>query len=187
MFNSKRTPTSFIGASHENIPHTLQVSSFVGMKPHQKSKDKNLKMMANQSMMQQLADMPTTIAKNQIQMGHHMNFATNPVVTGSTSKGNNAGHLHQRTGSQLSSHTNQLMLLNESTSHSTVANINRKSSIEAKIGGQAAVIGVIKQELGEGGQPIRSKAQYDNWLQMQLMKKATGGATNVRSQSSNNT
>ena len=40
---------------------------------------------------------------------------------------------------------------------------------------------------GEGaGQQIRSKAQYDNWLQLQAMKKATGGAANVRPQSNNN-
>ena len=58
------------------------------------------------------------------------------------------------------------------------------------MGGQAAVGGVVKSEINsatvESGQPIRSKAQYDNWLQLQVMKKATGGAANVRSQSNNN-
>ena len=56
-------------------------------------------------------------------------------------------------------------------SHSTVAQINRKSSIEAKVGGQAAVSGVIKSDMNapsnsdnNGQQPIRTKAQYDNWL-----------------------
>ena len=58
------------------------------------------------------------------------------------------------------------------------------------MGGQAAVGGVIKaSEINSTGgeQPIRSKAQYDNWLQLQAMKKATGGAANVRPPSNNNT
>ena len=63
--------------------------------------------------------------------------------------------------------------------------MNRKSSIEAKIGGQAAVSGVVKDlsalsnsQIASG--QIRSKAQYDNWLQLQVMKKATGsGSANV--------
>ena len=49
--------------------------------------------------------------------------------------------------------------------------MNRKSSIEAKIGGQAAVSGVVKDlsalnnsQIASG--QIRSKAQYDNWLQL---------------------
>ena len=55
--------------------------------------------------------------------------------------------------------------------HQTAAQINRKSSIEAKIGGQAAVGGVVKDlsalnnsQIASG--QIRSKAQYDNWLQL---------------------
>ena len=57
--------------------------------------------------------------------------------------------------------------------------MNRKSSIEAKIGGQAAVSGAVKDlaslnnsQIASG--QIRSKAQYDNWLQLQVMKKQTG-------------
>ena len=68
--------------------------------------------------------------------------------------------------------------------HQTAAQINRKSSIEAKIGGQAAVSGVVKDlsalnnsQIASG--QIRSKAQYDNWLQLQVMKKATGTSSNA--------
>ena len=120
-----------------------------------------------------------TGGKNTIQMGHHMNFgAGSNTVAGSTKGQGGAGHLHQRTGSTLSSHTaaGQLMFMDpSSTSHTTVNQINRKSSIEAKIGNtaQAAVTGGIKPE----GEQIRSKAQYDNWLQLQVMKKATGGTS----------
>ena len=45
-----------------------------------------------------MVDAPNAIAKNSIQMGHHMNFATNQPGGGS-SKGQAAGHLHQRTSS----------------------------------------------------------------------------------------
>ena len=99
----------------------------------------------------------------------------------------------------MAQHSNQMMFMDQSaTSHATVSQINRKSSIEAKLGGQAAVGGVIKSDTSggmnsvdtsqlnstaasnSGGQPIRSKAQYDNWLSMQVMKKA-GGTSNMRS------
>ena len=49
--------------------------------------------MAHQNLMGQMTDTPLNIGKNAIQMGHHMNFATNPNP--SSVKGN----LHQRTGS----------------------------------------------------------------------------------------
>ena len=70
--------------------------------------------------------------------------------------------------------------------------LNRKSSIDSKVGGAAAVTGVIKSsegqpgpgEDGAHGQQIRSKAQYDNWLQLQVMKKGGPAASNTRSQSS---
>lgn len=49
--------------------------------------------------------------------------------------------------------------------------------------GQAAVTGVIKTDMNAASaandsgqqQPIRTKAQYDNWLQLQVMKKSSGG------------
>lgn len=46
-----------------------------------------------------MAEVPNSINKTQIQMGHHMNFATNPSG-GTSNKGQAAGHLHQRTSSQ---------------------------------------------------------------------------------------
>ena len=60
--------------------------------------------------MTHMVDVPNSVGKTQIQMGHHMNFATNPSGTAS-SKGQTAGHLHQRTSSQVSTHSNQMMFL----------------------------------------------------------------------------
>jgi len=57
--------------------------------------------------MSQMVDVPTNMGKASIQMGHHMNFSTNPSA--GNSKNQMAGHLHHRTGSQLSSHSNQMM------------------------------------------------------------------------------
>ena len=95
--------------------------------------------------MSQMVDVP----KTGIQMGHHMNFATNP--TAGSSRTQQAGHLHQRTSSQMAQHSNQMMFMDQSaTSHATVSQINRKSSIEAKLGGQAAVGGVIKSDTSGG-------------------------------------
>ncbi len=45
--------------------------------------------------------------------------------------------------------SNQFLLMDQSaTMHQTAAQMNRKSSIEAKIGGQAAVSGVVKDMNG---------------------------------------
>ena len=57
----------------------MQVNLFAPLQgqKHQKSKEKNLKM-AHQNLMGQMTDTPLNIGKNAIQMGHHMNFATNP-------------------------------------------------------------------------------------------------------------
>ena len=79
-----------------------------------------------------------------ISMGHHMHFSSNPSGAQS-SKATGASHLHQRGNSQLTAPSNQLMFMDQSaTMHQTAAQMNRKSSIEAKIGGQAAVSGVVK-------------------------------------------
>ena len=44
-----------------------------------------------------------------------------------------------------------MMFMDQSNqNNATMAQINRKSSIEAKVGGQAAVTGVIKSDMNQG-------------------------------------
>lgn len=147
--------------------------------------------------------------KQNLAVGHQVNFATTAgktaatVTTQSSKQAGGGGTLHQRTGSQLASHSNQLVFMDASMVN--YQSLNRKASIDSKVGGTAAVSGVIKSadthshvhghgtaaggEEGSHGQQMRSKAQYDNWLQLQVMKKATGAqgvaTANTRSQSSN--
>ena len=80
-------------------------------------------------------DMGRQKGDQSISMGHHMHFSTNPSGA-SSSKATGASHLHQRGNSQLSAPSNQLLFMDQSaTMHQTAAQMNRKSSIEAKIGG----------------------------------------------------
>ena len=159
MQNQRRTPTSLVAGSgqeqmnNQHLNNTQLMSQFntqgqskASMSNQRQSKDKNLKITHQSILNQHLQEIPlpssSNAAKNQLSMNHHMNFSTNQSGS-NTSKAHMAGHLHQRTGSQLSSHANQLMFM-DSQSTQAINQLNRKSSIEAKIGGQAAVSGVVK-------------------------------------------